>query len=133
MIKKKKMDWNDYPNFSKEEFDCSHSGLNEMKPEFMELLQELRTEYGKPMRITSGYRDKTHPIEAKKTIPGAHSTGQAADIGVDRGNAYEVLKLAFKYGFTGVGVQQKGSGRFIHIDIIKEGTENFLRPTVWSY
>ena len=127
------MNWNDYPNFSKEEFDCKHSGKNEMKPDFMAMLQDLRTKYGKPMRITSGYRHESHPIEAKKSRPGAHATGQAADIGVDRGDAYEVLKLAFEIGFTGVGIQQKGGGRFIHLDNIEPDTKGFLRPTVWSY
>jgi hypothetical protein len=39
------MNWNDYPNFSKEEFDCKHSGKNEMKPDFMDMLQDLRTKY----------------------------------------------------------------------------------------
>ncbi len=127
------MNWNDYPNFTKEEFDCKHTGLNEMKPEFMDMLQKVRTAYGKPMIITSGYRDKTHPIEANKSRPGAHSTGQAADISVDRTNAYEVLKLALEIGFTGIGIQQKDSGRFLHLDNIEPDTKDFLRPTIWSY
>jgi hypothetical protein len=32
-------------------------------------------------------------------------------------------------GFTGIGVQQKGTGRFIHVDL----TVGQNRPTVWSY
>ena len=127
------MNWTDYPNFTKEEFDCKHSGINEMKPEFMAMLQQLRTAYGSPMFITSGYRDKTHPIEAKKSRPGAHATGQAADIGVDRSDAYKVLKLALEIGFTGIGIKQKGSGRFLHLDNIEPDTKDFLRPTIWSY
>ena len=126
------MNWNDYPNFSKSEFDCKHSGFNQMKPDFMYKLQKLREAYGKPMRITSGYRHKTHPIEAKKSKVGAHATGQAADIGVDRGDAYELLKLALELGFTGIGIQQKGSGRFIHLDTL-EPSADFIRPTIWSY
>lgn len=123
--------WNAYDNFSKEEFDCKHTGKNEMQHEFMEKLQELRTIYGQPMRITSGFRDKTHPIEARKATSGAHTTGLACDIAVDRGNAYRLLVIALELGFTGIGIQQKGSGRFIHLDIA-EGS-NFLRPTIWSY
>jgi uncharacterized protein YcbK (DUF882 family) len=126
------MNWNDYPNFSKAEFDCKHSGFNQMQPEFMDKLQKLREAYGKPMRITSGYRHKTHPIEAKKSKIGAHATGQAADIGVDRGDAYELLKLALELGFTGIGIQQKGGGRFIHLDTL-EPSADFIRPTIWSY
>jgi zinc D-Ala-D-Ala carboxypeptidase len=81
------------------------------------------------MKITSGYRCPKHPIEAKKAAPGAHSTGLACDIGVSGSEAYQVLSLAMELGFTGIGVQQKGTGRFIHVDL----TVGQNRPTVWSY
>ena len=81
------------------------------------------------MRVTSGYRCPDHPIEAKKPQPGAHASGCACDIGVEGQDAHRLLKLAFAAGFTGVGVQQKGSGRFIHLDTLEGGP----RPNVWSY
>lgn len=127
------INWNDYPNFSKDEFDCKHSGKNEMDAQFMGRLQLLRDAYKKPIVVTSGYRDITHPIESKKKRTGAHTTGKAVDISVDRGDAYALLKLAIWVGFTGIGVKQKGSGRFIHLDTIEEGTDGFIRPTIWSY
>lgn len=123
------MDWSKYQNFSAKEFDCSHCGKNEMQPDFLQKLQTLRSVYGKPLRITSGYRCPAHPIEAKKAKPGAHASGCACDIGIDGPDAHRLLKLAFAAGFTGIGVQQKGSGRFIHLDTLEGG----LRPTVWSY
>lgn len=133
-LKPEDMDWSKYENFTKEEFDCKHTGKNEMTTKFMDRLQELRTLYGKPMIITSGYRDKTHPVEVNKTRAGAHSSGEAADIAVDREDAYNVLKLAMQLeGFTGIGVKQKDGGRFLHLDTIDKGTPDFLRPTVWSY
>ena len=46
------MNWSDYPNFSAQEFDCTHCGANEMKPEFMAKLQQLRTVYGAPMPVS---------------------------------------------------------------------------------
>jgi len=100
-----------------------------MKADFMLKLQTLRSVYGKPMRVTSGYRCPEHPIEAKKSKPGAHASGCAVDIGVDGADAHQLLKLALAAGFTGVGVQQKGTGRFIHLDTL----DSPLRPTVWSY
>lgn len=128
-----KADWSKYPNFSKSEFDCKHTGKNEMQHEFMTKLQELRTSYGKSMRITSGYRDYTHPVEAKKPNKnGSHPTGLAADIAVERGDAYQLLKLALQLGFTGIGIQQKGGGRFIHLDTIGDNALQ-PRPTIWSY
>jgi len=122
-------DFSLYANFSKKEFDCTHCGENQMTPEFMSKLQALRMKYGKPMRITSGYRCPEHPIEAKKAKPGAHSSGCACDVGVEGQDAYQLLKLAFELGFTGIGVQQKGNGRFIHLDILDQPP----RPNVWSY
>lgn len=123
------MNWADYPNFSAKEFACSHCGENEMKPEFMAKLQKLRTAYGKPMKITSGYRCAKHPIEAAKSAPGAHASGCAADIGIQGAEAHTLLSLALQQGFTGIGVQQNGTGRFLHLDTLQAPT----RPTVWSY
>jgi zinc D-Ala-D-Ala carboxypeptidase len=123
------IDWDNYQNFTAAEFNCSHCGKNEMKADFMLRLQTLRSVYGKPMLVTSGYRCSEHPAEVKKTQPGAHTSGCAVDISVDRANAHQLLKFAFAAGFTGIGVQQKGSGRFIHLDTL----DSPFRPTVWSY
>lgn len=124
------MDWGKYPNFKPEEFRCRHCGNDGIKEELIAKLQAMRTEYGKPMAITSGYRCPQHPQEASKTTPGAHALGLAADIGVQGSEAHKILALAFKHGFTGIGVQQKGTGRFIHVDLC---TNELPRPAVWSY
>ena len=125
-------DWGRYPNFSRDEFACQHCGDEDMDTDFMDALQELRTTYGKPITITSGYRCPAHPIEASKIErggrPGSHASGCAADIGVSRAAAVEILRLALNGPFTGFGVQQKGSGRFLHLDNL---TTN--RPAIWSY
>ena len=127
------MNWNDYDNFSKSEFDCKHTGKNEMKKVFMDKVQQLRTLYGKPMVVTSGYRDYSHPVEARKSKRnGTHPLGLAADFEVDRQDAYRLAKLAFELGFTGIGFKQKGSRRFIHLDVAKSSSLR-VRPTIWSY
>jgi zinc D-Ala-D-Ala carboxypeptidase len=126
------LDWRLYPNFSEAEFRCKHTGKAPMHPEFMRRLQTLRTAYGKPLAITSGYRDATHPIERAKASPGAHASGRACDIGVQGAEALRVLQLAIDLGFTGIGVQQKGGGRFIHLDDVPAGP-GAARPTIWSY
>ena len=121
------IDWSRYPNFRKEEFNCRCGcGRNEMRQEFMERLQALRATYGKPMHITSGYRCTQHPVEAAKVHPGMHTTGLAADIGISGSEAVALLRLALDAGFRGVGVQQKGSGRVLHVDLRET-------PTIWSY
>lgn len=124
------INWDKYPNFKPAEFKCSHCGSEGIQEKLLDKLQAMRTEYGKPMRITSGYRCPKHPVEAVKSVPGAHALGLAADIGVEGAEAHQVLTLAMKHGFTGVGVQQKGTGRFIHVDV-RSG--ELPTPAVWSY
>lgn len=125
------INWSKYPNFSAKEMACKHCQAEGIQPALMDKLQELRTKYGKPIDITSGYRCPQHPIEAKKPTPGAHALGLAADIGVEGAEAYRVLQLALELGFNGIGVQQKrGPGRFIHVDV-RNG--ELPTPAVWSY
>ena len=67
-----------------------------------------------------------------KKSAGAHSTGQACDILIERADAFKLLSLAFLVGFTGIGVSQKGGARFLHLDTI-ESSPARPRPTIWSY
>ena len=97
-----------------------------------EVLEPVRAKFDKPVTITSGYRSVLHPAEAKKKTPGVHNEGVAADVAVSREDAYKLLLIAFQIGFTGIGVQQKGTGRFIHLDT-STGSSRSPRPTVWSY
>lgn len=123
------IDWGKYPNFKRSEFACQHCGSEGIKEELVAKLQELRNLYGKPMTITSGYRCPLHPVERKKNAPGTHAEGIAADVGVQGEAAIELLHKAITVGFKGIGVQQKGTGRFIHLDIGTGPT----RPALWSY
>ena len=122
------INWTKY-NFTPADFTCSCCGVMKVDETFLNKLQLLRTKLGTPMIVTSGYRCEKHPIEAKKTKPGSHNSGKAADIRSDGPYAYKIMKLAFELGFTGIGVNQKGGGRFVHLDTI----EGSPRPNVWSY
>ena len=128
------MNWDDYANFGPDEFRCQ-CGCKavEMDPDFIAALQRIRDEAG-PMKISSGYRCPKHPIEAKKRRgPGAHSTGQAADILVSGSRALNLLRVALTHDeIQGVGVNQRGAhtGKFIHLDTV---TEKFPRPAIWTY
>jgi hypothetical protein len=111
------MNWSDYPNFSAQEFNCSHCGQNEMKPEFMAKLQKLRETYGSPMKVTSGYRCPQHPIEAKKASPGAHASGLACDIGVQgvRGSqAPSTRARGWIHGYRGSAERLRQVSAFRH-------------------
>lgn len=89
---------------------------------FMTKLIMLRKELAFPFIITSSLRnDSRHSL---------HNKGKAVDIAVRGGQAYKIIEAAPKHGFVGIGVSQKGSKRFIHLDT---GGEGFPRPRIWSY
>ena len=126
------IDWEKL-NFIPEDKGCRCGcGVLGIDPEFITVLQEIRTSYGRVMNISSGYRCADHPDERKKTRPGSHHTGCAADVLCFGGNALNLLRIALKHEkITGVGVKQKGlhKHRFIHLDTVT----NPPRPNIWSY
>ena len=127
-----KLDWSDYPNFSADEFACSHCGENKITKELLDQLQKLRTDLDFSFVITSGYRCPEHPVEIKKDTSGTHTQGIAVDILCRGDKAYKIITNASNYGFTGIGVKQKGNNRFIHLDIASLNNGK-VRPTVWNY
>ena len=115
-----------YKFFRLEEFNCTHTNRNEMDHEFLVKLDLLRENCGFPFRITSGWRDATHPAEARKAEPGTgtHCQGIAADIAVSNGfERMNIVHEALKLGFGGIGVSKS----FIHIDDRK------TTPVMWTY
>ena len=105
-----------------------------MDEQFMITLEALRHEFNEPMIISSGYRDLSYNqvIGGAKNSP--HLYGKAVDVVISGKKAYRLIKLAIQYGFTGIGVSQRGQHekRFIHIDTM-ENSETHPRPWVWSY
>ncbi len=100
----------------------------------MDQLQLLRSHYGFPLTITSGYRSSRHSVEAAKTTcPGSHVRGRAVDIACAGVDAFEILTEALAVGFTGIGVKQKGEHRFLHLDDLATGDHTAPTPTMWSY
>lgn len=122
-------------HFSDDELKCK-CGCNTQKMDdsFMGRIEDLRVAYGKPMSVSSAYRCPKHNASVSSTgKKGPHTTGKAIDIRVFGGEAYKFLLLAMQFGFTGVGISQKGGmlGRFIHIDDLQPNEHP--RPRVWSY
>lgn len=115
--------------FVEEEFLCQHCQAEGIQNEITDILDSMREACGFPFVVTSGYRCPEHPIEARKESPGAHAGGYAVDLAVDHGKALQVIKSALDHGIERIGVNQKGSGRFIHIDC----DPNRFTPAMWSY
>ena len=116
--------------FHEDEFRCQHCGKQGMDWDFAREIDALRERVGFPLILSSAYRCSEHPIEArKKGKPGSHNTGRAVDVAVTGERALKVIAAALDMGFQRVGVQQKGSGRFIHLD----KAHGFPAPAIWSY
>lgn len=121
----------DWPNFSFSEFACrcdNCGGENKMDPKAIDEFQKIRNEVGFPLTVTSGYRCSHHPIEKDKATPGTHSRGIAADFAVSHEQARILLNQALRRNLGGVGVHQKGGGRFVHIDCDPSRVDLF-----WTY
>jgi uncharacterized protein YcbK (DUF882 family) len=116
--------------FSKGELKCSHCGEYFFNKNTLLRLNGVREEFGKPMLVTSGYRCKEY--NSLRGFTQTHATGQAVDISCSRKDAFKLLKIALNFGFTGIGIKQKGEGRFIHLDDLATNEER-IRPTIWSY
>ena len=110
--------------FLRSEFDCSHTGKNDIEDHFVRKLDQLRYNCGFPFIVTSGYRHPTHPSEISKERPGTHTKGIAADIAVDNGHhRRKLVETALALGFSGVGV----ADTFVHIDV------RSTFPVLWNY
>ena len=115
--------------FTEAELKCQHCGKYEFDAGFLAILNRIRADCGFPLVVTSGYRCVDHPIEAAKPYTGSHTTGKAVDLAVSHKQAHKLLHVALMCGITGIGVNQTGNRRFIHLDM----SDVAPRPTVWSY
>jgi uncharacterized protein YcbK (DUF882 family) len=132
-------EWSLYPNFSDEEMRCSHTSQCFVTHKLMSTLQQIRDEFEKPMVVTSGYRDVSHPVERSKGRPGEHAIGAAADIQVYGRDALQLLSIALALGVNRIGINQKGdlTSRYIHIGVadqlhnLPEGIK--FMAGIWTY
>ena len=126
-------DWSKVKHFRAEEMACRCGCGGNVQPGLIYRLDELRTAYGKPLLVTSGFRcSEWNQKVSTSGATGPHTTGLAADIGISGRDAVLLLQLALNAGFSGIGIQQKGGGRFIHLDLIPDSF-NAKRPWIWSY
>jgi len=124
-----------WDHFTYDELKCSHCGEIDMDPRFMSKIEAIRLELGFPMIVSSAYRCPAHNMNVSLTgANGPHTTGQAIDIRIYGYRAFELERVAYLLGMTGLGRSQKGpqGRRFIHLDDL-DHTPGRPRPWVWSY
>ena len=120
------------PNFSVNEMTCKcRCGTAEMDTKFMRMLQELRDQMQRPLRVSSGRRCDHHNdavSNAKNKMNGVHTLGKASDILISGERAMLLFEKARKIGFSGIGLSQQGphQDRFVHLDTKP-------RKALWSF
>lgn len=119
-------------HFSKKELMCKCGcGVAKMKKSFMDIVEKIREEYGKPIILSSAYRCPEYNNKISSTgFDGPHTTGEAIDIKIFGDKAVKLIKLGLKYDMRRFGVNQKGNInlRFIHMDKVADKIE-----WIWSY
>ena len=118
-------DWAESVHFNKSEFKCPCCGVEQMDPDFMRKLDAVRATLDFPFIISSGYRCAQHNQSVSSSGPsGPHTTGKACDIALSYQSARQAL-VPLATAFAGIGINQKGPKRFIHVDD--------LDPRIWTY
>jgi len=97
-----------------------------MDPKLLEMIDEAREIYGKPIRVTSGYRTESHNLKVGGVKSSSHLKGLAIDVAcVKSDDRFEMLTALLEVGFNRIGV----ASTFIHADIDKDKTQN----VIWTY
>ena len=99
----------------------------------MDKVEKLRDRLGFPLPVNSAYRcPEYNNLVSGTGLTGPHTTGRAIDLGGSHSRSLETLRVALSMGFTGFGIKQHGSGRFIHLDDLPNA-DGQPRPHLWSY
>jgi peptidoglycan hydrolase-like protein with peptidoglycan-binding domain len=103
-------------HFNISEFHCkgANCGCKETlhDPALSAYLQQIREHFGKPLKITSGYRCSSHNSAVGGASGSRHTKGQAADFTISGVAPLEIARYAELIGIKGIGLYDS----FVHID-----------------
>lgn len=108
-------DFTHIKNFKPEEFNHPE----QMDQDLVEMLDVLRDRLRQPIHLSSSYRDAAHNASVGGVQDSQHLSGHAVDIVLpdDGQYHYDIVKLAFELGFTGIGEKrQTGHAGLLHLD-----------------
>ena len=102
-----------------------------MSPKILEMLDQAREKYDKPIKITSGYRTQAYNEDLKArgykaSKNSSHLKGLAVDIHCNNSkDRFELVDILLDVGFNRIGI----ANTFIHADIDED------KPThlIWTY
>jgi len=103
-----------------------------MDENFLQMLDEVRDKFGKPIVINSGYRSQEHNAavggkpKTETSKGSSHMYGLAADIKCDNSvDRFHLIFLLQETGFQRIGVAKT----FIHVDLDLEKSQQVM----WMY
>ena len=105
-------------HFKVREFAC-HDGTDTVfvSPQLVTILEKIRTHFGKPVLINSGYRTETWNTKQSGSPKSQHKYGMAADIHIAGVTPKQIAAYARSImpDWGGVGVYDS----FVHVDVRK--------------
>lgn len=104
-------------NFKVKEFKC-HDNTDKVLIDtaLVEVLQEIRTYFGRPVTIASAYRTASYNASIGGSKSSYHVKGQAADIQINNVSPVIVGMYAQSINVGGIGVYAYIDNGFVHID-----------------
>jgi uncharacterized protein YcbK (DUF882 family) len=115
-----------YFNYS--EFDSPDvQGSGQMMDKtLLQMLDEVRDKFDKPIHITSGFRTPAHNEAVGGVETSSHLKGLAVDIACNKStDRFDLINCLLDVGFSRIGV----GDTFIHTDIDQDKTQG----VIWTY
>ena len=97
-----------------------------MDKTLLEMLDEVRDKFDKPIHINSGFRTPAHNEAVGGKQNSSHLKGLAVDIACNKSqDRFDLINCLLDVGFSRIGVAKT----FIHADIDKKKTQG----VIWTY
>jgi uncharacterized protein YcbK (DUF882 family) len=122
-VKKEKVRYFNYSEFDSP--DVQGSGQL-MDKTLLEMLDEVRDKFDKPIHITSGFRTPAHNEAVGGIETSSHLKGLAVDIACKKStDRFDLINCLLDVGFSRIGVAKT----FIHADIDFDKVQG----VIWTY
>ena len=122
-VKKEKVRYFNYSEFDSP--DVQGSGQM-MDKTLLEMLDEVRDKFDKPIHITSGFRTPAHNEAVGGVETSSHLKGLAVDIACNNStDRFDLINCLLDVGFSRIGI----GNTFIHADIDQDKTQG----VIWTY
>ena len=120
---KEKMKHFNYSEFDSPDVQGSGQMMNKL---VLDMLDDVRDKFDKPIHINSGYRTPQHNEDVGGTENSSHLRGFAVDIACNNSiDRFDLINCLLDVGFSRIGVAKT----FIHADIDPDKSNGVM----WTY